>query len=488
LKIETKPRDDHQVSLSVELDKEQLEGAKHRAARKISERKSIPGFRPGKAPYDVVIRSYGEEAVTQEAVDILLDEVYPKALEESKLKPGAAGLLEKVDGLDKKPVFSFIVPLAPTVDLGDYRSIRFPYEWKEPTSKKVDEALEELRQMYAKTETVERPIEKGDFVMIDLKGVDENAKEGDAPLIDQPGLPVFIRPDKKEGEYPYVGFSNQLVGLNTGESKSFSNKFDDANRDDTLKGKKVRFDITVKLVRGSTLPDLDDDLAKKAGPFANIAALRDAVRANLSAQSKVDYDDEYYEKVIEAIKKGAKIKYPPQVVDHEVEHVMEDLKSRLAEQGLDLPAYLKTRQQDEKTFIENEAKPTAIKRLERSLILDEIMNSEKIDIGEEEINSSFRETYNQYQGNPGFQKLLRGKSQPPKKIMNAIAMESANRAYIQKTLNRLKEIATGKEKPQTKEKSATSKAAKKTTGATSSKKTPAVGKKIKKVSSDMVKK
>ena len=118
MKIETQPRDDHQVTLIVELEPEQMEGAKHRAARKISERKSIPGFRPGKAPYEVVVRSFGEGVISEEAVDILLDEVYPKAFEEAKLEPAAAGSLEKVEDLDKKPKFTFTVPLAPVAKSG----------------------------------------------------------------------------------------------------------------------------------------------------------------------------------------------------------------------------------------------------------------------------------------------------------------------------------------------------------------------------------
>ena len=138
MKIETQPRDDHQVNMIVELEPEQMEGAKHRAARRISERKNIPGFRPGKAPYEVVVRSFGEGVIVEDAVDILLDEVYPKALEEAKLEPGAAGSLEKVEDLDKNPKFTFTVPLAPSVDLGDYRSIRLPYEWQEPGEDKVE--------------------------------------------------------------------------------------------------------------------------------------------------------------------------------------------------------------------------------------------------------------------------------------------------------------------------------------------------------------
>jgi trigger factor len=444
LRIETQPRDDHQVTLIVELEPDQLEGAKHRAARRLSERKSIPGFRPGKAPYEVVLRNFGEGVITEDAVDILLDEVYPKALEESKLEPGAAGSLEKVEDLDKKPKFTFLVPLAPQIDLGEYRSIRLPYEWKEPSEDKVDESLEEMRQMYAKTETVDRPIQKGDFVMIDLKGFKKNTGEEETQLMDRPNLPVFVRPDEKPDEFPFPGFSNELVGLNVNENKTFAHKYNKDFKDTSLAGQKVSFDVTVKMVRGSILPELNDEFAKQVGPFDNLQALRDAVKANLATQSKAQYDDDYFSKLMERVKEVAKIKYPPQVVDHEVEHVMEDLKSRLASQNLDMTAYLKSRQMDEEKFVAEEARPIAIKRLERALIMDEIAKAEKIEVSQDDLKSSFQETWNDYEGDAAFQKQLKGKSQPPKQLMNAVAVESANRAYVQLTLNRLKEIATGK--------------------------------------------
>jgi len=444
LKIETQPRDDHQVNMIVELEPEQMEGAKHRAARRISERKTIPGFRPGKAPYEVVLRSFGEGVIVEDAVDLLLDEVYPKALEEAKLEPGAAGSLEKVEDLDKNPKFTFNVPLAPSVNLGDYRSIRLPYDWQEPGEDKLHDSIEELRQMYAKTETVDRPIQKGDFVMIDLKGVKVKAAEEDAPLIDRPSLPIFIRTDEKAEEFPFPGFSNELVGLSVGENKSFTHKYKKDDKDESLQGQTIVFNVTVKMVRGSTLPELNDEFAKQAGPFENLQALRDAVKANLATQSKAQYDDEYFAKLMERIKEGAVIKYPPQVVDHEVEHVMEDLKSRLVNQNIDMATYLKSREMDEEKFIAEEARPIAVKRLERSLVMDEIAKLEKIEVSQELLQSSFQQTWGEYQGDTDFQKMTRGKSQPPKQLMNAVAMESANRAYVQQTLNRLKDIAAGK--------------------------------------------
>jgi trigger factor len=443
LKIETQSRDDHQVTLVVELEHEQMEGAKHRAARRISERKSIAGFRPGKAPYDVVVRSFGEGVIVEQAVDLLLDEVYPNALQEAKIEPGASGSLEKVENLEKKPKFTFTVPLAPSIDLGDYRSVRLPYDWKEPGDDKVVESLEELRQMYAKTETVNRPIQKGDFIMIDLKGIKAKAAEGEPPLIDRPGLPIFVRMDIKDEEFPFPGFSNELVGLQVNESKSFSHKYKKDVKDESLQGQTVHFTVTVKIVRGNILPALNDDFAKQAGPFENLQALRDAVKANLSTQSKAQYDDDYFTKLMEKIKEGAVIKYPPQVVDHEVEHVMEDLKTRLAGQNLDMAAYLKSREMDEAKFMTEEARPVAIKRLERSFVMDEVAKAEKIEVSQELLQSSFQQTWGEYQGDTSFQKMMRGKSQPPKQLMNAVAMESANRAYIQQTLNRLKDIATG---------------------------------------------
>lgn len=468
MKIETQPRDDHQVTLTVTLENSQMESAKRRAARKISERRSVPGFRPGKAPYDVIVRSFGENVIVEEAVDLLLDEIYPKALDESKIEPGASGALEKMEDLDKEPRFTFTVPLAPKVILGDYTSVRVPYEWKEPTDEDVDKSLDELRQMYAKTETVERPIQENDFVMVDVKGVKVKTKEGETP-IERTGYPVFIRKSGKPDEWPFAGFSNELIGRSKDEVVTFSHKFTKDHADESLRGQTVKFEITIKMVRGSILPELDNEFAKQLGPFETVQALRDTLKANLASRSKADYDDEFFTKVMDAIKANAVISYAPQTLEHELEHVMEDISSRLAKQNMDLPAYLKSREMDEEKFKNDEARPTAVKRLERSLLMDELARSEKIEVSKEQLDSTFQQTWYEMAGSEDFKKYMRGKTQPPKQIMNAVAMESANRAYLQQTLERLKSIATGTASSPTteatnKKPSTTKKAAKKTTG------------------------
>jgi trigger factor len=234
-----------------------------------------------------------------------------------------------------------------------------------------------------------------------------------------------------------------LVGLQKDESKSFTHRYGSDYKDQKLQGTSITFAVKINMVRGSILPELNDDFAKQVGPFENISALRDAVKANLSTQSKSEYEDDYFSSLIDKIKESATLKYPPQVIEHELNHVMEDLKSRLAQQNLDMVAYLKSREMDEEKFISEEARPIAVKRLERSLIMDEIARVEKIEVDRDLLQSSFEQTMGEYSGDARFQKTMRGKSQPPKQLMNAVAMESANRAYIQQTLNRLKEIANG---------------------------------------------
>jgi trigger factor len=445
LKIITEPRDDHQVTMTVTIEGAQMEGAKHRAARKLSERKSIPGFRPGKVPYDVVVHTFGEGAVVEEAVDLLLDEIYPDALAQAKIEPGASGSLEKMEDLDKEPKFIFTVPLAPKVDLGPYLAIRIPYEWKDPGEDAVDNSLEDLRQMHAKTETVDRPIQQGDFVLVDITGTPTTSSESAPPPMERKGLPVFIRQDPKEDEWPFRGFSKKLIGADANETVAITHKYSKDHKDESLRGITFKYDVTIKMIRGTILPEINDEFVKLLGPFENVQALRESVKANLASRSKSEYDDEFYNRLLEAIKSGAVIKYSPQTIDHEVPHVLEEIKTQLARQGRDMAAYLKTRDMTEERFIAEEARPTAIKRLERSLILDEIARVEKIEVSKEMLDTTFQQTFYDMAGSADFQKYMKGKAQPPKQMINAVAMESANRAYLQQTLERLKSIATGSE-------------------------------------------
>ena len=242
--------------------------------------------------------------------------------------------------------------------------------------------------------------------------------------------------------------------MSADESKTVKHKYPKDDPDESLQGETVKFEVTVKSVRSMTLPELDDEFAKTTGQFETLDELTEAVKKDLETRSKDEYDDEYYRELIDKIKEKAIIKYPPQVVEHEAEHVVDDLRQRLSQQGLDLETYFKMRQTTEEQFIEEEAKPVAVKRLERSLILDQIARDEKIEVDEGSLQNEFGQTLTelQYQGlNLG---KVRGGKRGQQQVAEAIAMESASRLMTRRTLDRLKAIATGEYKPEAVEKEA----------------------------------
>jgi trigger factor len=186
--------------------------------------------------------------------------------------------------------------------------------------------------------------------------------------------------------------------------------------------------------------------------------------------------------LIDKIKAGATIKYPPQVVEHEAEHVLEDLQNRLSQQGLDLETYFKMRQTTQEQFIEEEAKPVAIKRLERSLILDQLARDEKIEVDESSLQNEFGHTLTELQYQGMDLNKIRGGKKGQQQVAEAIAMQSANRLMTRRTLERRKAIATGEfkeeaegEKPAA-EKNTTKEAKSKPKAETKAKKTVAAKK------------
>ncbi len=178
MKIETVARDDQQTKLIAELDSETLEKYKRQAARKILANQKIPGFRPGKAPYDLVRRMYGDEALTARSLELMLDDVYPQALQKPNINPSGPGKLEEIVSIDP-PTFAFIVPLPPEVHLGDYKEIRKEYAPEPITDEQVEVNLTRLQRSYATAEPVERAAQKGDLVSFKLSAKRTQTEEGE---------------------------------------------------------------------------------------------------------------------------------------------------------------------------------------------------------------------------------------------------------------------------------------------------------------------
>ncbi|HET9914903.1 MAG TPA: trigger factor [Anaerolineales bacterium] len=438
MKIEKTIEENHEAKLVVEIDAEKMETYKRRAARKLSERGKIAGFRPGKAPYEMIVRNFGEQAIIEQAVDNLIDAEYSNILKEADVEPGAAGRLESIDSLEP-PKLTFRVPLSPEVDLGDYRSIRMPYEWSAPDEKAVDAAIEDIRQMYATTENVEREAQEEDYVLLDVKS--------ETTELNRTGFAAFIRKEERDTEWPYNGFAKELIGLKPGDTKTIKHTFPEDWEVEALRGKDAEMEVTIKTVRAVSLPELDDEFAKTVGAGETLDALREAVTKDVENRSKAEYDDKYFVDLIEKIKEGATLKYHEHSLEHEGEHVLEDLGQRLAQQGMDLETYFKVRNTTREQFVEDEVKPVAKKRFERSLILDELVRREKIEVDNAALDAEFNQTLSSLTMQGMDLSKIRGGRQGQQRIAQAVAMESANRVLTRRALDTLKSIAIGEYVP-----------------------------------------
>lgn len=441
MKIETESREDHQIKLVVEVEPELFVRKMHKAARHISEHNRIPGFRPGKAPYDVVVRIAGEERVKEEAIEMLVDEVYPEAIKEQNIEPGAVGSLEEVISTDP-PKFAFIVPLKPVVNLGEYQTVRVPYAFPGVTDEDVEKAVDRFRNSYSTYEPVERPAEEEDILSFTYSAYSITDGSEETVFENRPLQVRILKADEdREAEYPFSGFSRNFLGAKALDEKDLEFTYpEDFSRKD-LKGKKIRYHVKVDSVKKVVLPEVNDEFIHNFGEFANVDEFKAEVRKQLESNNLAEYDYQYYKQIIDQIKTSATIKYPPQLLEEEKQEVLKGIEHDLSHQKMDLETYLKVRQVTREEFVEKEVVPSAKERLERSLILNEISKSEKIELTDEDMQNSYKETLNDMAGTPDFQKLQ--KKVPQKDLINSIAMEAASRAMNRKVFEALKKIATG---------------------------------------------
>jgi trigger factor len=446
LKIELSPRDDHQVKITAEFEPEVLEQYKQKAARKISKEAKIPGFRPGKAPYAVIHRFYGNDMIEKEANELILEEKYQDILKEAKIESFANGTLEEIVSINP-PKFVFVVPLMPEVTLGDYRSIRKPYQLPEITEDRIEQVVKNLRAGYATAEPVQRPVEEGDLVSFSLEGTLALPEEGqDSSVFNNPSLQMIVgENDFEVDDYPYEGFTRELVGLSEEEEKSFSYTFPDDEKEEKARGKEVNFKVKVQSIKALTMPALDDEFAQSVGDYENVEGLRKSILLSLVENDQKEYDKKYLSDIVDEIRSTSTIQFPPQALSEEADRVLHSIEHNLADQKMDLPAYLKTINLDKEAFIEKEVNPVARQRLERSLILDEVAKSESITLDLNLLQKEAEFTMQQLQSDPEFAKQARGRNSDT--IARNVTMEAANRVMNRQIIARLKAIANDEADP-----------------------------------------
>ncbi len=441
MKIETEHLQDHQALVTAEFEQELFQRYQHRAARKISEKGKIPGFRPGKAPFDVIRRSYGDQLIQEQAVELLVDDLYSDILKEADIKPGAPGSLEKIVSTDPL-IVTFRIPKEPEIELGDYHSLKLSFEPKAVEDSQIEGVLQSLRSSYATTESVDRAAENSDLVYLKMTGTILPAQDEEAEVyLNNHSVEVVIGGSEMQPDnWPYEGFSQELIGMSKGDEKTIVYEFPSTSANQHLQGKTVEYVVAVEEVKKMEFPEFNDAFAQEVGTYESLDDLKTKIRESLTHRQLHEYEDEYFDQLLDQLQERSTFKCPPQVIEEEKESLIKEFEQNLSRQNMDLSVYLKIRNCTREEFITDEIEPSARKRLARSMILSEIAKVEKIEITPAELEDMVKERMQYMLQSQGLDKM------PSKKALNqlssALTMDSVSRLYNQKTLDLLKSIAS----------------------------------------------
>ncbi len=447
MKTEKTFTDDHQVRVRAEFEQETLDGFKRRAARKIAQSTRIPGFRPGKAPYAMVVGHVGEAAILEEAIDLMLNDVYPQVLEQENIEPYGPGNLEDIPS-QEPPVFEFVIPLSPETELGDVENLKKPYEPPQVTDDDVDEYVNQLRQNQANIVPVESAAKAGQLVYMTLEATDENPSTPEEAIIVKSAPQQTLIPttkEEKDSEWPYKGFARKLIGKKAEDQFSLTHSFPAESKDGALAGKTVRFDINIQSVKELELPEMNQEFLATVGGFESVETLKQAVRGKLESDRTSEYDDTYYLELVDTLRSGATMKYPPQMIKDEEEDVLHRIEHDLEHRGLDLDVYLKIRKLDKDQFIEEEVKQTAKDRLERSLVMDAITKKYGVKVTQEQLQAEVTGVLNSLLMSGEYEQAE--KELGKKRFTEAISNEAANNALEKAIRLQLRTLAAPESLP-----------------------------------------
>jgi trigger factor len=377
LNISTEPLENCEVLMTVEVDEQQTEKLLKNAAQRISRQIKIPGFRPGKAPYRLLVRRVGEEAVREEALEDLSQSVFKQALEQADLEPYAQASLEDVSW--QPLVMKVRVPTAPVVELGDYRSLRLEPEAVEVTEDEVDQALEDLREQYAVWNPVERPAQLGDLITM---SVEEHA--GGQLLGQNDSLDYEMVPAEEGQAGPDL--TSPLIGLSAGDEKEFPVVYPQTVEDPRYAGAEVTVSVTVHAVKEKELYPLDDDFAQTVGDFDTLEEFKDKLTEDIREQKERQADRKLADRALDRILETAeRIEWPKVLEEEEIDHMLEDQDQQLQQQGLNLDTYL-SMQKKTREELRDEFRPAVQERLRRSLLMSELADAEQLSVAGHEVS------------------------------------------------------------------------------------------------------
>jgi len=369
---------DSRVRLEAEVPSEEIESRLQRTATALGRELKLPGFRQGKVPAAMVIQRMGREAVLEQAVRDSLPEWYEEAI----LRSGMSTVGDPKLNLTELPAageplsFSIEVGVTPRAKLGRYKELEVGRREPEVPPEAVQAEVDRLRESFARLDSVERPAEEGDHLVVDFVGrVDgEEFKGGQARdyMLELGGGRLI------------EGFEEQLVGATAGEHRTVEVDFPADYQAEELQGRHATFDVEVKDVKRKELPALDDDFASEASEFDTVDELRGDIEHKLEHAQEHTIEDEFREAAVDAAAAEADLSLPDDLVKARAEEMWERTERMLAAQGISAETYLQASGKTREEMIE-QAREDAAQQLSREAVLEAVADAESIEVSDDEL-------------------------------------------------------------------------------------------------------
>ena len=387
VKVETLEK--NMAKLTIEVAAEELEKALQAAYNKQKSKISIPGFRKGKVPRQMVEKMYGAGFFYEDAANMLIPAEYEKAAAECGLELVSRPVID-IEQIEKGKAFIFTAEVAvkPEVTLGEYKGLEVAKADTEVTEEEVTAEIEKEREKNARTISVEdRAVENGDMIMLDFEGfVDGVAFDGGKGE----NYPLTI------GSGAFIpGFEEQLTGAKIGEELEVNVTFPAEYQAPELAGKAATFKCKVNEIKVKELPELDDDFAQDVSKFDTLAEYKEDIKAKLAetkaAAAKRAKEDAVIEKIIE----NASMEIPDAMVDTQARQMVDEFAQRIQAQGLSFEQYLQFTGMTLDTALE-QMKPQAVKRIQSRLVLEAVVKAENLEVSDDAVKAEITkmaETY-----------------------------------------------------------------------------------------------
>lgn len=378
------------AKITIEVAPEEFEKAMVGAYQKQKNKISVPGFRKGKVPMAFLEKAYGPEMFYEDAANTCIQDAYPREMADSDLEIVSRPTVDVVQMEKGKPfIFTAEVALKPEVTLGDYKGIEVDKIQVEVTDEDMEAELKRVQQQNSRTiDVTDRAAQMDDEVTIDFEGfVDGKAFEGgkgsDYPL--------------KLGSHSFIDtFEEQLVGKNIGEEVEVNVTFPEEYQAEDLAGKPAMFKVTIKGIKATELPELNDEFASEASEFDTMDEYKEDIRKTLLVKKETEAKREKESKVIDKIVENATMEVPDAMIEMMQEQMVDEFAQRLNYQGLNIEQYFKFTGSDMNAMKE-QCKPEALRRIQSRLVLEAISKAEAIEVTEEDMDKELENMASMYQ-------------------------------------------------------------------------------------------